>query len=112
MIKSTVDIEELGAVRTLVFKELNQLVSLWERIFFILFSMFRSLQRSRDSGGRNEGSEVKQQIASLEYLKQFIDSRLSRIDKGPETDSMGKKCSIPLPSLLLILLLISLKGCL
>lgn len=51
------------------------------------------LQRSRDSGGRDEGTEVKQQLGSLEFVKRVIDSRINRIDKGSETDSMGKKCS-------------------
>ena len=49
------------------------------------------IQRSRDSGGRDEGTEVKQQISSLEYVKKIIDSRIHRLDKGSETDSVGKR---------------------
>ena len=45
--------------------------------------------RSQDSGGREEGTEVKQQINSLDFLRRIIDSRVNRLDKGADLDSMG-----------------------
>ncbi|XP_045123507.1 sorting nexin-13-like isoform X2 [Portunus trituberculatus] len=70
VIKGTSNVGELEAVRSLVVKETASL-------------------RSRDSGNRDEGSEVKQQLGSLEFIKRVIDNRINRIDKGSETDSMG-----------------------
>lgn len=59
-----------------------------------MFSVFSfstpAPQRSRDSGGREEGTEVKQQLGSLEFIKRVIDNRINRLDKGSETDSMGE----------------------
>ncbi|XP_047739096.1 sorting nexin-13 [Hyalella azteca] len=70
VIKMTAQIEELDAIRTLVCRELTHL-------------------RSQDSGGREEGTEVKQQINSLDFLRKNIDARINRLDKGADTDSMG-----------------------
>nr|XP_045621515.1 sorting nexin-13-like isoform X1 [Procambarus clarkii] len=70
VIKTTSNLDELDAVRSLVVKEMTNL-------------------RSRDSGGRDEGTEVKQQLGSLEFIRRVIDNRINRIDKGSETDSMG-----------------------
>nr|XP_027236801.1 sorting nexin-13-like isoform X2 [Penaeus vannamei] len=50
--------------------------------------------RSRDSGGRDEGNEVKQQLSSLDFIRRVIDNRINRIDKGTETDSMGLPVSL------------------
>ncbi|XP_069979776.1 sorting nexin-13 [Penaeus vannamei] len=75
VIKSTNNIEELDAVRMLVTKEMANL-------------------RSRDSGGRDEGNEVKQQLSSLDFIRRVIDNRINRIDKGTETDSMGLPVSL------------------
>ena len=70
VIKATSHIEELDAIRTLVCREMADL-------------------RSRDSGGREEGTEVKQQINSLDFLRRIIDARINRLDKGADTDSNG-----------------------
>ncbi|XP_050689784.1 sorting nexin-13-like [Eriocheir sinensis] len=70
VMKATNNIEELEAVRSLVMKEMASL-------------------RSRDSGNRDEGSEVKQQLSSLEFIRRVIENRINRIDRGSETDSMG-----------------------
>ncbi|KAK7078691.1 hypothetical protein SK128_016419 [Halocaridina rubra] len=70
VIKSTINVEELHAVRELVTKEMANL-------------------RSRDSGGREEGNEVKQQLGSLEFVRRVIDNRINRLDKGSEMDVMG-----------------------
>ncbi|KAF2365163.1 Phox-associated domain [Trinorchestia longiramus] len=70
VIKATSQIEELDAIRTLVCREMTHL-------------------RSQDSGGREEGTEVKQQINSLDFLRRVIDARINRLDKGTDIDSMG-----------------------
>ncbi|RXG67384.1 Sorting nexin-13 [Armadillidium vulgare] len=75
VVKGTTSIEELESIRKAVSFDINQL-------------------RSRDSGGREEGTEVKQKIGSLEYLRQIIDSRVKRLGKGIETDSMGLPSNI------------------
>ncbi|KAK3869026.1 hypothetical protein Pcinc_025635 [Petrolisthes cinctipes] len=75
VIKATSNVEELEAVKSLVMKEMASL-------------------RSRDSGGREEGTEVKQQLGSLEFIKRVIDNRINRLDKGSETDSMGLPVSL------------------
>ncbi|XP_066968026.1 sorting nexin-13-like isoform X1 [Macrobrachium rosenbergii] len=70
VIKSTGNLEELQAVKDLVSKEMANL-------------------RSQDSGGRDEGNEVKQQLSSLEFVRRVIENRMNRIDRGSEIDSMG-----------------------
>ncbi|CAL4059774.1 unnamed protein product [Meganyctiphanes norvegica] len=70
VIKSSNNVEELEAVRSFVTKEITNL-------------------RSQDSGGREEGNEVKQQISSLDFVRRAIENRINRLDKGSETDSMG-----------------------
>lgn len=62
----------------------------YQKSVFHYSQYFFLLQRSRDSGGRDEGTEVKQQLGSLEFIRRVIDNRINRIDKGSETDSMGK----------------------
>ena len=71
VIKMTSHIEELDAIRSLVCKQMTNL-------------------RSQDSGGREEGTEVKQQINSLDFLRRIIDARINRLDNGQDTDSMGE----------------------
>ncbi|XP_026279783.1 sorting nexin-13 [Frankliniella occidentalis] len=44
--------------------------------------------RSRDSGGEDD-IWVKQQLSSLLYVSKVIESRLSRLQEGAETDSVG-----------------------